>query len=803
MKISYNWLKEYIDFDLSPTELADTLTMLGLETEGKPEKVGGADDDFEGVVIGKVLEVTQHPNADRLRLCRVDVGADEPLPIVCGAPNVAEGQKVPVATVGSILNPVDTDEPLKIKKGKIRGEVSMGMICAEDELGIGHSHEGIMVLDEAWAPGTPFVETLDFEEDYMIEIDLTPNRIDAASHFGVARDLGAFLGKKAQLPKIDLKQESLPAETPISVTIADTEKCKRYSSLYIKGVSVKESPDWLKRRLETIGLRPRNNVVDITNYVLHELGHPLHAFDADKLDGNQIVVRTLEQDQKFVTLEGEERTLKANSDLLICDAEQPHCIAGTMGGQDSGVTEESVNVFLESAYFDPGTVRKQAKRLGISSDSSYRFERGADPNMTVNALLRAASLIVELAGGTASGFDDQVKDSFPPFELNLSVSRTQTIIGAEIGRERIIEILEALEIEVEVGSDEDNLLLKVPPYRVDVQRPQDVMEEILRIYGYNQVEPAAQIHQSLDMRPYRDTNLVRQRYADYLSGNGFFEILNNSLINRELGDEHAIHLVNPLSEELEILRQSLLSGFLETILHNQNRQQEDLALYEFGKTYWQDDQGKYREKRWLAMAVTGHKAPLHWTGETPQVSLFTLGGEVEKLQSWFGFRGVLQEIQHPEFDYGVGLMVGKKGKEVLRYGKVNAELQARYDIKNEVFYLLADWEALLDLYYQEQPKFQPIPIYPGIRRDISMVIDETCMFEEIKKIVQATNPKLIRSIDLYDVYKGKNIPNGKKSYLISIEFRDDNKTLQDKTAEKITERVYKALQSQLGAEIRR
>lgn len=787
---------------MSPEALADVLTMLGLETEGKPKKLGGVEGNFEGVVVGHVLSTSQHPGADRLRVCEVNVGTEETLSIVCGAPNVAAGQKVPVATVGTTLHPVDAEKPLKIKKGKIRGEVSLGMICAEDELGIGHSHEGIMVLDAGIEPGTPFNQVYEVDEDYIIEIDLTPNRIDSASHYGVARDLAAFWGKKAKLPEISLKKGQLSGKNPIPVTIADTEKCKRYTSMYIKDVKVTESPDWLKQKLEGIGLRPRNNIVDITNYVLFELGHPLHAFDADQLVGGEIIVRTLDKDIKYTTLDGEERELKANSDLLICDAEQPLCIAGTMGGLNSAVTEETTNIFLESAYFDPGTVRKQAKRLGIHSDSSFRFERGADPHMTEIALMRTASMIIEMAGGTPSEVSDIIVGEFPHFEIDLSIKRTDSIIGVEIGKERIIEILHALEIKVTEDADGDTLHLLVPPYRVDVTRQQDVQEEILRIYGYDRIDDATpSINISLPTKPYQDEHLVRQRYADYLSASGFFEIMNNSLINKNLGDDNAILLVNPLSEELGILRQSLLPGFLDSIRHNQNRQSEDLAFYEFGKTYWKDGDG-YDEKAWLAMAVTGKKAPMHWTGASKAVTLHTLTKEVERLQQWFGFSGKLQESDHTEFDYGLKLVVDKD-TEVLHYGRVNADWTEKYSLKNEVFFLFADFNALLKLYFRSKPKFQPIPQFPGTSRDISMIIDEDTPFAAIERLIQQANPKLIRSIDLHDVFKGKGIPEGKKSYLISIELRDDKKTIEDKAAEKITQRAYMLLENELGVEIRR
>ncbi|MFK7970065.1 MAG: phenylalanine--tRNA ligase subunit beta [Bacteroidia bacterium] len=796
MKLSYNWLKEYIDIDMAPQALADVLTMLGLETEGKPTQVGGVEGGFEGVVVGEVLTAEQHPNADRLRVCTVNVGGEEPLQIVCGAPNVAPGLKVPVATVGTTLHPFE-GEAFKIKKGKIRGEASMGMICAEDELGIGTGHDGIMVLDGGIATGTPFLEVAPVSEDWCIEIDLTPNRIDAASHFGTARDLAAHVGKEVNLPEITLTADKLKGENPIPVSIEATEKCKRYTSLYIKGVKVEESPEWIKERLTTIGLRPRNNIVDITNYVLHELGHPLHAFDADQLRGGKVVIRTLDNDQEYITLDDETRKLKAGDDLMICDGEGPRCIAGTMGGAEGSVNESTTNIFLESAWFDPGSVRKTAKRLGIHSDSSYRFERGADPHMCETALLRAASLIVEIAGGTASKINDISLDDFAPFEVNLSVKRTEQMIGKALGKSTILDILRSLEIQVTDNGDE--LQLKVPRYRADVQRPQDVMEEILRIYGYDEVEPAEIMAQTMQFGQFFDADRLRQRYCDHLSATGFFEILNNSLVNKNLGDDKAIALVNPLSEELGIMRQSLLSGFLETIAYNQNRQNEDLALYEFGKSYWQQD-GDYREKQWMCLAVTGADHARHWTGEGTKSSLFTLTREVERLQNWMGFRGTIREAEHPHFDYGLELLFN--GRILLQYGKVKDEHTESHSIRNEVFFMEMDWEAIVAISRDGHKLFAPIPQYPSMRRDFSLLLDDSTKFNELAALIQKANPKLIRSVDLHDVYRGKGVEAGKKSYLVSVLFRDDKKTLQDIAVEKMVEHIVKQLERKLGARLR-
>lgn len=795
MKISYNWLKTYIDFSYSPEELSDILTQLGLEVGGI-EKIGELP-KLEGVVVGLVESAVQHPNADRLRVCKVNIGQEDLLNIVCGAPNVAAGQKVPVATVGTTLYPFE-GKPLKIKKGKIRGEVSMGMICAEDELGLGTDHDGIIVLDNDLEIGTPFKDTLDTDIDYVLEIELTPNRIDGASHYGVARDLAAYMRTKPKLPEISLRKEELTAPNPIPVTIKATELCKRYTSIYIEGVEVKESPEWLKKRLMAIGLRPINRVVDITNYVLMELGQPMHAFDADQLRGREIIVQTLPENQNFTTLDEQEQQLLANKDLMICDAEGPVCIAGTMGGINSGVTFDTKNIFLEVAYFDAGSVRRTSKRLGINSDSSFRYERGADPHMPPITAMRAASLIVELAGGKASQVVDQKLDDFPHFEVDLSIKHTHKLIGKELGKNEIMEILQGLEILAEEDSDGDTLHLKIPPFRVDVLRPQDVIEEILRVHGYNNVGIPAKLNSSINFSQYQDTFRLKHRYADYLSANGYYEILTNSLVASQ-EDGNGINMVNPLSEEQSMLRVSMLPGMLEVIRHNQNRQEENLALYEFGKTYSQRGED-YEETEWLSLGLTGQRHPKHWELNAGKVNLFSLTKEVERLQKWFMFSGKLRECKHPDFDYGLELI--HNGKVLLTYGKVKGVLTDAYDIRNTVFFMLIDWKYLNNIHDKSDITFQPIPLYPSIRRDISMLINEATSFDEIRAVVLKANSKLIRSVELYDVYKGKGIESGKKSYLISIVLRDDKKTLVDKVADKVSERIYHLLKTELGAEIR-
>jgi len=797
MKISYNWLKTYLDFPYSPEELSDILTQLGLEVSGV-EKTGGLPHDLEGVVVGLVESVAPHPNADRLKVCEVNIGQTEPLHIVCGAPNVATGQKVPVATVGTTLHPYG-GKPIKIKKGKIRGEESMGMICAEDELGLGPEHEGIMVLDAGLEVGTSFKESLQTEEDYVIEIDLTPNRIDAASHYGVARDLAAYMRTRARLPQISLDPARLTRPNPIPVTVENPELCKRYVSVYIEGVQVTDSPEWMQKRLKAIGLRPINNIVDITNYVLMELGQPMHAFDADQLQGGQIIVKTLPKDQPFITLDEQERQLLAGQDLMICDAERPLCIGGIMGGINSGVTHNTRNVFLEVAYFDPGTVRRTSKRLGINSDSSFRYERGADPNMPPLAALRAASLMAEITGGTPSQIVDLKLSDFPPYEVDLSIQHTNRLIGKELSKAEIVEILSALEIKVEERPDGDTLHLQVPPYRVDVQRPQDVIEEVLRVHGYNQVEVPSRLNASINFRQYKDRFGLRSRYADYLSANGYYEILTNSLVGPQEDAKEAVKMVNPLSEEQSSLRTNMLPGMLEVIRYNQNRQEEDLALYEFGKTYHKRGED-YEEREWLTLAVTGRRHPKHWQIDNGKVSLFTLTKEAERLQRWFRLDAKVRETQYPDFDYGLELV--HQGRVLARYGKVKSALTQAYDIRNEVFFMLIDLQPLLEHYFQTAITFEPIPMFPAIRRDISLLIDRSVSFAQIQQVIQQANPRLIRAIELHDVYKGKGIPQGKKSYLVSILLRDDKKTLEDATADKVCTRVYQLLEKQLGAEIR-
>lgn len=798
MKISYTWLKDYLDFDYPVQELCDILTMLGLEVGGL-ERLGRDPESLNGVVVGEVISAEKHPNADRLRVCQVDVGAEKPLHIVCGAPNVAQGQKVPVATVGTILHPFEGDS-FKIKKGKIRGEVSMGMICAEDELGLGADHAGIMVLDSSLKPGTPFAETLEEEQDYQIEIDLTPNRIDGVSHYGVARDLGAYMRKKALMPSLSFDPDNAKQPNPIQIDIVNEAKCHAFAGIYIAGVSIQESPDWLKKRLESIGLRPINNVVDITNFVMMELGQPLHAYDADTLDGQQILVKTMDTDTTFTTLDQTERKIKAGEDLMICDAKGMLGIGGIMGGLSSGVTTRTKNILLEAAYFDPGSVRKTSKRLGLHTDAAFRFERGVDPHMNAPAVLRAASLVLELAGGTPSQLTDLRTRKFPHFEVELSLKRANTLYGKRIARKTQIEILEALEIEVtEDKKDRDLLHLKVPPYRVDVTRPQDVMEEILRVYGYDKVEVKDKLSLSLNFKDEIDAFQLREQYANYLSANGYYETLTNSLVAREFGDVHAVPMLNPLSEDLAIMRQSMLPSVLESIQFNQNRQNENLKLYEFGRTYAQYN-GTYDEEEWLVLAVTGKNHAPHWEHSPQAVNLFSLTYEVERLRSWFQFEGEIQEVEDSDFDYGLELRLD--GKSILKYGRVKGEWLERYDLRNDVFFMRIHWPLLVSHYEKTEVTYQDIPQYPSIRRDLSLLLDDAQTFQELKSVIEKANPKLIRSVELHDIYTGDGVPHGKKSYLASIVLRDDKKTLEDKTADKVIQRVLSLLEKEIGVRLR-
>lgn len=802
MKISYSWLKQYIDCNWSPTEMADRLTMGGLEVEGQEsyEFVPGG---LKGVVVGEVKTCEKHPNADKLRVCTVDVGQDELLHIVCGAPNVAAGQKVPVGLVGTTLYPIE-GEPFTLKKSKIRGELSQGMICAEDELGLGTGHDGIMVLDANLHPGTPAAEVFNLENDIVLEIGLTPNRVDAASHFGTARDLAALLrkeGKKAQLPEIPAIDAATAVANPIAVELPEPERCPRYAGIYIEGVTIGESPEWMQHRLKAIGLRPINNIVDITNFVLHELGTPLHAFDADKIRGQKIVVRTLAENSKFKTLDDTEREIRAGQDLMICDGEGPVAVAGVMGGLDSEVTDTTTNVFLEAAYFTPRGIRQTASHLGLKTDASFRFERGADPNMPLNGALRAVALILEIAGGKASLPLDVGQTEFPSHHVAFDLNRANVLMGYDFPKEEVVGILEALEMVVTPGESDHLVDVAIPAYRVDVTRPQDVMEDILRIYGYNNVPLPSHTTLSLNLEQDLDENAVRQRYFNSLAANGFSEIVTNPLIPATFAKETTANLINNLSEEMAVLRDNMLYTGLQVIAYNQNRKNTDLRLVEFGKTYGGNGE-TYHETAWIALYLTGNSRPAHWSGKAQASTFFTLAREIEYLQSWFGFSAQTREFEgDAEMDYGLELVRGER--VIARYGKVADTLAAKHDIKQDVFFAQINWAEVIRQYKKGKVNFQALPKFPSLRRDISMIVPEQVSFAAIEAAIRSCNPKLIRDIDITDVYKGPNIGEGKKSYLVNVRMMDEKKTLNDKAADKLMNRIFGKLENEMSLEIRK
>jgi phenylalanyl-tRNA synthetase beta chain len=799
MKISYNWLKHYIDFDWSPEDLAHRLTMAGLEVEGV-ERYDLHPGGLQGVVTGEVKTCVKHPGADKLSLTTVDVGTGELLPIVCGAPNVAAGQKVIVATVGTTLFPT-TGESFEIKKAKIRGEESCGMICAEDEIGLGSSHAGILILPQDTPVGMPAAQFFHLESDYTLEIGLTPNRVDAASHYGVARDVAALLRRKALFPQVPPLPSDLIAN-PITISLPEPERCPRYVGIYIAGVTVAESPDWLKHRLKAIGLRPINNVVDVTNFVLHELCQPLHAFDADTIRGNSIIVKTLDNNIKFKTLDDQERTIVAGEDLMICDAGGPVAIAGIMGGQNSEVSATTKNIFLESAYFEPAGIRRSGARLGMKTDASYRFERGIDPTITQVAALRAAYMIVELAGGKLSRLHDVGTQEFPHRDITFDLTRANRLMGTQFSADEVVEILSTLDILVAKHGGTNVLQLAVPHYRVDVTRPQDVMEEILRLYGYNNVPFPAQNRMALNLKMDLDTNALRQKYFDYLAGSGWHECVTNPLVASKYRKDTTANLINNLSEELALMRDSMVYTGLDVIEYNHNRKNTDLRLFELGKTYGYKVGEGYHEQEWVAYFLTGNVAPAHWASKTAKAGFFTLGREMERLAAWFGMQVDRREIEgNPVFEYGLELVKGEK--VIARYGAVHGSLLKGRDIKGDVFYAEVNWEQVLRQYKKAKVSYQPLPKYPTVHRDISAIVPENVQFATVAAAIRSSNPKLIKTVSITDVYKGDSIGQGKKSYLLNLSILDETKTLQDEVVDKLMERVFEKLEKDLGLEIRK
>ncbi|WP_423147679.1 phenylalanine--tRNA ligase subunit beta [Rubrolithibacter danxiaensis] len=799
MKISYNWLKEFINIEKTPEEVSLILTNIGLEVESL-EKVQSVPGGLEGLVIGFVKECSQHPNADRLKVTKVDVGSGEDLQVVCGASNVAAGQKVVVATVGTTVYPT-SGEPFKINKSKIRGEVSEGMICAEDEIGLGQSHAGIMVLSEDAVPGTKAKAYFKIEDDYLFEIGLTPNRADAASHLGVARDLAAWLKISVKLPDVSgFKKGDTNLSVPVSVE--NEAACPRYTSLTISGVEVKDSPDWLKNKLNVIGVRPINNVVDITNYVLHELGQPLHAFDADGIKGGKVVVKNCVEGTPFTTLDGVERKL-SQEDLMICDQENALCIAGVFGGEDSGIKSGTKNVFLESAYFNPVSIRKTSKRHGLKTDASFRFERGADPEITVLAIKRAAQLITEIAGGTVSSdINDFYPNPFKPFAVTLEYKNVARLIGQQIPASEIKAILQGLGIKI-LEENEESLRLSVPVFKVDVTREVDVIEEILRIYGYNNIEIPAQIRASLNFAAKPDKEVVQNQVSDMLTANGFFEILTNSLTKSAYSEDpdQLVKILNPLSSDLDSMRQSLLFSGLETISYNQNRQQGDLKLYEFGKTYFTTHEG-YKESQRLALFLTGFLSGESWSGPQTAGNFYNLKAFVDGVLQRLNIGDInADDLQDTKFSYGLNY---KKGEKVLvAFGSVNKQELKKMGIEKEVFYADFDWDLVLKSIRKNKIVYKEISRFPSVRRDLSMLLDKSVSFGRLKQIAQKTERKLLQDIRIFDVYEGEKLPAGKKSYALSFILQDEEKTLTDKQIDGIMQKLIFNFEKEAGAEVRK
>ncbi|WP_179019746.1 phenylalanine--tRNA ligase subunit beta [Winogradskyella forsetii] len=809
MKISYNWLKQFLKTDWDAEKTGELLTDLGLEIEGIEtyESVKGG---LKGIVVGEVLTCEQHENADRLKVTTVDIGEDAPLQIVCGAPNVASGQKVPVATIGTTLYSPE-GEAWTIKKGKIRGEESHGMICAEDELGLGESHDGIMVLDSEIKVGTLAADLFKVETDQVFEIGLTPNRADAMSHYGVARDLKAgLLQKEISLELITPSVSSYHVDAralKIDVDVKDYEKAPRYCGVTISGLKVEPSPAWLQHRLKSIGLSPINNLVDITNYVLHELGQPLHAFDADKIKDRKIVVKTCKTGTKFTTLDGVVRELHED-DLMICDSQKPMCIAGVFGGIDSGVTENTTRIFLESAYFNPVSVRKTAKRHGLNTDSSFRFERGIDPNLTEYALKRAALLILDIAGGEITS---DIVDAYPKkikdFEVRLSFDNVKKLIGEEIPKETIKSILTSLDIKVN-NVTEAGLGLTVPAYRNDVQREADIIEEILRVYGYNNIATTTKLNASISNSSRFEDYKLQNIIGNQLVSQGFFEILANSLttpkyveLSEDLNEDHNVKMLNPLSNDLEVMRQSLLFSGLEAVAHNINRKRDDLKLFEFGKTYHQYSSDVREEHKHLSLFVTGNKSEERWNTSSSPSDFFYLKGTVEVVLERLGLTKFKSAPTKSDvFSEGMSLSIGKK--TMVDFGLVKKSVLKHFGISQNVLFADFNWDNVLDMAQHNKIKFSAISKYPEVRRDFALLLDNNVTFEDINTIAKQTEKQLLKSVNLFDVYEGKNLPAGKKSYAVSFILQDEHKTLNDKQIDKIMSKLQSNFETKLGAELR-
>ncbi|MDR0758187.1 MAG: phenylalanine--tRNA ligase subunit beta [Tannerella sp.] len=822
MNISYNWLKEYLAFDLSPVEVAAALTSIGLET-GRVEEVQPVRGGLEGLVTGEVLTCVAHPNSDHLRLTTVCTGGtDSPLQIVCGAPNVTAGQKVIVAPVGAVL--WRGDEKLVIKRSRIRGEESLGMICSEDEIGIGTDRSGIIVLPPDTEAGIPARDFYHIENDWALEVDITPNRVDATSHYGVARDLAAFLkqsgrGDALRCPSVDGFSSDATADA-IRVESVDGDACLRYSGVTVRGVKVKESPDWLKNRLRSIGLRPINNVVDITNFVLHELGQPLHAFDVSRIKGGTVTVRTLPEGTKCVTLDGVERTLSAH-DVMICNAEEPMCIGGVFGGLDSGVTEETTDVFLESACFHPSRIRKTARRLGLNTDSSFRFERGLDPNRTLFALKRAALLVREIAGGVIAG---SIQDIYPervePYPVDVAYRKINALTGMEIAPDTVKSILASLEIDIVAESDE-GLSTLVPVYRIDVRREVDVIEEILRIYGYNRIGFKDRLQSTLSYRTETDRSYqLENLISEQLCGAGFHEIINNSLVplahcdrpEASQDDGHAVTIENPLSADLNCMRRTLLFGGLQSIGHNLKHKNRNIRFFEFGTCYSfnpdrkddgaQDPLRPYGEEYRLGLWMCGNRVENNWAHPNEASSVYELKAHVQNILARLGIRRPsCGKTADDLFAAGAGLLT-QSGKTLGEFGAVHPKLLKMMDIDTEVYYAELNWKALLREARKNRVTATGIARFPEVRRDLALLIDRETPFEDIEKIAYESERRLLKRITLFDVYEGRNLPQGKKSYAVSFYLQDESRTLEEKQIDAIMNRIRKGLEEKTGASLR-
>lgn len=802
MKISYNWLKDYLKFDNTPSEIAEILTNTGLEVEGV--QTLGNKEQFDGLVVGEVLEKIKHPNADKLSLTKVNIGVEEPVQIVCGAPNVAQGQKVVVATVGTTLFPKG-GAPFKIKKGKIRGEVSLGMICAEDEIGLGADHDGIMVLDSNLKPGTPINSIFKLEVDYIFEIGLTPNRSDAMSHIGTARDIMAALNvlenQSLQLEFPTIEMPAKKANLPIEIIVENQVACPRYAGVTIDNVKVAPSPEWLQKRLSSIGVKSINNVVDITNFVLKEMGQPLHAFDYKEVKNNQIVVKTVEKNRDFITLDKEKIKLH-EADLMICNSQDPMCIAGVFGGAESGVKDTTTSIFLESAYFNSDFVRKTSTRHNLRTDAATRYEKGADPNMVLPALKRAATLICELAGGEiASDIVDVYPEKIQDFEVELNLEKLHKLVGVQIPLETVKRILQNLDIKIENETSE-TLQLKVPPYRADVQREADVIEEILRIYGFNNIPIPSSVKSTLVFREGIDKHAVKEAISQQLSGLGFSEIMTNSISKSSLYPEslkdNLVQLQNSMTSELDVMRNSLIPDILEVVAHNINRKNSDLAFFEFGNIYHQD----FSQSEKLIIVQTGNKDKANWINKPSNTDFYQLKGVLQSIFRRYSIENLQEETAQNNWLQDT-LVFSCNGKEVATIGSINTAVLKKHDIKQGVFYAEIDLKWLFKKLNKSKIRFKEIPKFPQVKRDLAILMDTSITFAQVNEKVKKAGGQLLKEVELFDIYKDKEkLGAGKKSYALSFTLVDDKKTLTDVEIDKILTKIIRTLEQDLNVSIR-